>query len=298
MRFRPKRIINLNIVAGVAVVTLVAQEAGKNPSSYMPVDIQESFASIMSRMSAAKAGIMERQKSLLEERYDLSNRPASGVTMSRGKPVQEGVRVKLASGLRYRSVVFPLLTTLPPILLVAWSLTRILPQFWKPCFEWGLSQSVSRRIAPEAPCRVIEGTSETRLQAVVKLLLVHGGILIAGVFGILGALLAKPFLSVLGAGLIFLESIPLIFSFAFLTVFVSGLFLLAARSIAPVQGAAKAGTRLMGSLGAVAVLVCLPALFKGPPAFFVFLLIALVFVAIVGWWPARTRGSESHPSDR
>jgi cytochrome c peroxidase len=32
---------------------------------------------------------------LLQERYDLSNRPAKGVTMSRGKPVQEGVRVKL-----------------------------------------------------------------------------------------------------------------------------------------------------------------------------------------------------------
>src|SRR5229473_5400645 len=101
MRFRPKRIINLNIVAGVAVVTLLAQEAGKNPSSYMPVDIQESFASIMSRMSAAKAGIMQRQKSLLQERYDLSNRPAKGVTMSRGKPVQEGVRAKLSPGVTW-----------------------------------------------------------------------------------------------------------------------------------------------------------------------------------------------------
>src|SRR6266849_189858 len=104
MRFRPKRIISLNIVAGVAVVTLLAQEAGKNPSIYMPVDIQEGFASIMSRMSAAKAGIMQRQKSLLEERYDLSNRPASGVTMSRGKPVQEGVRVKLASGMTWETL--------------------------------------------------------------------------------------------------------------------------------------------------------------------------------------------------
>jgi cytochrome c peroxidase len=32
---------------------------------------------------------------LLDERYDLSNKPASGVTMARGKPVQEGIRVKL-----------------------------------------------------------------------------------------------------------------------------------------------------------------------------------------------------------
>src|SRR6185436_1812356 len=97
----PKRIITLSIMAGVVIVTLLAQEPAKKPSSYMPVVIQEDFASIMSRMSAAKAGIMQRQKSLLEERYDLSNRPASGVTMSRGKPVQEGVRAKLASGMTW-----------------------------------------------------------------------------------------------------------------------------------------------------------------------------------------------------
>ena len=36
-----------------------------------------------------------RQQDLLAARYDLANRPAPGVTMSRGKPVQDGVRVKL-----------------------------------------------------------------------------------------------------------------------------------------------------------------------------------------------------------
>ena len=35
---------------------------------------------------------------MLNQRYDLSNRPAKGVTMSGGKPVQEGVRVKLPTG--------------------------------------------------------------------------------------------------------------------------------------------------------------------------------------------------------
>ena len=52
-------------------------------------------------MSAAKPAIMQRQKALLEERYDLSDRPARGVTMSRGKAVQEGVRVKLRGGLTW-----------------------------------------------------------------------------------------------------------------------------------------------------------------------------------------------------
>ncbi|SFS19321.1 Cytochrome c peroxidase [Dyella sp. OK004] len=67
------------------------------PSSYASVN-EPDFATTMSRMSNAKAGIMQRQKSLLQERYDLSDKPAKGVTMSRGKPIQEGVRVKLKSG--------------------------------------------------------------------------------------------------------------------------------------------------------------------------------------------------------
>jgi cytochrome c peroxidase len=72
-----------------------AQESGKKGSSYMPVDIKEDFAAIMARMKGAKPEVMKRQMDLLNERYDLSNRPAQGVTMARGKAIQEGVRVKL-----------------------------------------------------------------------------------------------------------------------------------------------------------------------------------------------------------
>jgi cytochrome c peroxidase len=55
----------------------------------------------MARMKAAKPEVMKRQMDLLNERYDLSNRPAIGVTMSRGKPVQESVRVKLPVGMTW-----------------------------------------------------------------------------------------------------------------------------------------------------------------------------------------------------
>jgi CheY-like chemotaxis protein len=85
----------------LALGPLLAQETGKMSSSYSPVVIQENFASVMSRMSAAKLAIMQRQKALLEERYDLSDRPAAGVTMSRGKAVQAGVRVKLRGGMNW-----------------------------------------------------------------------------------------------------------------------------------------------------------------------------------------------------
>src|SRR4029078_11700724 len=55
----------------------------------------------LSRVRAAeepkKAAVMQRQSGLLNERYDLSDRAMQNVMMSGGrKPVQPGVRVKLA----------------------------------------------------------------------------------------------------------------------------------------------------------------------------------------------------------
>ncbi|MGA2956520.1 MAG: cytochrome B6, partial [Thermodesulfobacteriota bacterium] len=77
------------------------QSPAMGESSYSPVVINESFDSIMVRMKAAMPEVMRRQMDLLKERYDLSNRPASGVTMSRGKPIQEGVRAKLPPGMAW-----------------------------------------------------------------------------------------------------------------------------------------------------------------------------------------------------
>ena len=74
------------------------QEPQRGATSYMPVDIKEPLASTMARMKAAQPAIQKRQADLLAERYDLANRPAAGATMSRGKPIQEGVRVKLPAG--------------------------------------------------------------------------------------------------------------------------------------------------------------------------------------------------------
>jgi cytochrome c peroxidase len=74
------------------------QEPRRGATSYMPVDIKEPFATIMARMKAAQPEVQKRQADLLAARYDLANRAATGTTMSRGKPVQEGVRVKLPAG--------------------------------------------------------------------------------------------------------------------------------------------------------------------------------------------------------
>lgn len=81
-------------IALVLTFAGVAQAAQKNPSSYTPT-VEEDLATVMKRMKAAKPGIEQRQAELLKQRYDLSNKAAAGVAMSRGKPVQEGVRVQL-----------------------------------------------------------------------------------------------------------------------------------------------------------------------------------------------------------
>ncbi len=74
------------------------------PSSYMPVVINETFASILQRMSSAKQAINDRQQELLKQRYDLSNNPSKTAKMSNGKPIQEGVRVKLPEGVTWEQL--------------------------------------------------------------------------------------------------------------------------------------------------------------------------------------------------
>lgn len=70
-------------------------------TSYAPVAAETPLADVIRKMRAEKAGIAQRHRSLLEIRYDLSDRAAQGVTMSRGKPVQRDVRVKLSKGMSW-----------------------------------------------------------------------------------------------------------------------------------------------------------------------------------------------------
>jgi cytochrome c peroxidase len=94
------------VSVSIVIVSLSAEDSPKAPapakkSSYAPVVDTESFATVRNRMSEAKAGVMKRQANLLAERYDLSNRPATGAVMDRTKPLQEGVRVKLPAGVSW-----------------------------------------------------------------------------------------------------------------------------------------------------------------------------------------------------
>jgi cytochrome c peroxidase len=64
----------------------------------------ESFDELVKRLQREKPAFAKRQQDLLAQRYDLSDRPAPGVAMSRGKPVQQGVRVKLPPGATWQQL--------------------------------------------------------------------------------------------------------------------------------------------------------------------------------------------------
>src|SRR5438552_18276643 len=89
--------------AASATLLLGIVYAQEKPDSYMPVVIKETLAAVMNRMKAEKPAIEARHQALLEQRYDLANRPGSA-TMSRGKPVQTGPRARLSAGVTWDSL--------------------------------------------------------------------------------------------------------------------------------------------------------------------------------------------------
>ena len=86
----------------LALGTLLAQEAGKKSSSYSPVVIQEDFASghVSHERGEARHHAASEGAAGGALRPKRPSRPA-GVTMSRGKAVQDGVRVKLRGGMTW-----------------------------------------------------------------------------------------------------------------------------------------------------------------------------------------------------
>jgi cytochrome c peroxidase len=76
-------------------------DADATPPAPPPGSTSASFRSLQQSTSAEKPKVMAAAHNLLQERYDLVNRPAPGVTMSRGKQVQAGVRVRLSNGLSW-----------------------------------------------------------------------------------------------------------------------------------------------------------------------------------------------------
>src|SRR5712691_10644851 len=93
-------LVIVGMVVGAYAMQDATRAAGPPASSYLSVNV-DAFPTVLARMRAAKAGIDKRQQDLLAARYDLGDRPAAGATMSRGKPIQSGVRVKPPAGVTW-----------------------------------------------------------------------------------------------------------------------------------------------------------------------------------------------------
>ena len=84
-----------------AWATSQAQDPAKTKDGETVVAKPDDFAATMAKMKAAKPDIAKKHAALLAKRYDLANKAAKGVTMSGGKAVQQGARVKLPKGMTW-----------------------------------------------------------------------------------------------------------------------------------------------------------------------------------------------------
>ena len=97
----------LRAISPACAMLLCSLTASSDPlapsTTYRPLPTLP-FSEVKAADEAQKPQVMQRQSSLLGQRYDLSNRPM-GVMMSGGrKPVQDGVRVKLPEGVTWDSL--------------------------------------------------------------------------------------------------------------------------------------------------------------------------------------------------
>lgn len=103
-RLIPCRSDRLNFTQALTVlavsITAFASLASNTHAQLPPVDT----AALIKQTEAEKPKFAQRQQRLLEHRYDLSDRPSKDAKMSLGKPLQEGVRVKLPQGVTWEQL--------------------------------------------------------------------------------------------------------------------------------------------------------------------------------------------------
>jgi cytochrome c peroxidase len=103
LRSRPALGLAL-LVALALVVAGLGHAKDKEKPSDAPAPGKDDFAAVKEKMEAAKPDIRKKHMALLEERYDLDNKTVKGATMSRGKAIQAGPRVKLPEGMDWQKL--------------------------------------------------------------------------------------------------------------------------------------------------------------------------------------------------
>jgi hypothetical protein len=202
--------------------------------------------------------------------------------------------------MRRAAILLTAISSLPLAILAGRSIAITVEQFFDPCMEWNLStgsgslHSSTPKIAGNDPCASRRAaTSETKTGAIIRLLLVGGGIIAAILLGIRGTVRSRQGLAVTGAVMMFLEAIPLMFSFAALPVLASGSFLLSARATSPFRGTPKIAARVLGVIaglaglsGIVGALRYWATAAEPAPLLLWLLSVCCFFVTAVAWWPS------------
>lgn len=101
---KTKTVLFFTVLTCAVAVACVAYAGGQTATSYSPIAITKPFADTMAKMKADRPAVMKKHQALLRERYDLRKDPAKGVSMTRGKAVQQGVRVKIPQGMTWEKL--------------------------------------------------------------------------------------------------------------------------------------------------------------------------------------------------
>src|SRR5262245_7633073 len=100
---------------------------------------------------------------------------------------------------------------LPIATFAAMSFVNQLPEFFNSCFTWGMVNGGTLTVSPAGPCTAAGGSSETIPQAILTLILIPGGILLASSMGVIGVFRSRQILMLASSMILFLESIPFVF---------------------------------------------------------------------------------------
>ena len=117
---------------------------------------------------------------------------------------------RLSKASRFAALGLAFAVAVPLVYVSTWSAFSEISHFGDPCFLWGHQSGV---LSPSQLCPSVSATSETKMGVVRRLLLVQGIAVMAACLGVLGAYRSLPKVTVLGAVLLFLLSIPMMVSF-------------------------------------------------------------------------------------
>jgi len=193
-------------------------------------------------------------------------------------------------------IILAVLAAIAPDVIAIWSISQSANRLSDPGFHW--SNGVTSRdrwthgsvISRNGKRTVrIDGPSESRTSAIVKLLLVPVGIIIASLLALYGTVKGRPAWTMSASTLAFLEAVPLIFSFVWLMILTSGIYIVAARLTGSVRRGIRRWQLALGSLAGVLLLIYTVTTFTHRstpvPLFLWLLLSSLAFVTAAAWLP-------------